>query len=268
MNKNFGRLNLTDEVLYKADIDELIFAGKNREYGAYKLRKAYKNTLATSMWFAILIVFIITIGPAIYRMINPVKNFSNEREKVIITELAPPPSIGEKKEETPEAPPSLNSLVKGRENFFYNLSEFGGNAPEPEQTYSESTLDVTIKYPTGWTYIDQNVKNKLDGVTFWLVNYPKDSSISPPPYVHLEVKEKYLFNPARFKYKMDLNGNIAYYNDPEELEDQVSQIVYIRTDSDEDYSLKLIMKGKDAFKSFQPVFFSMIKSFRFGRSFF
>ena len=251
--------------IYKMNIDELIFAGKNREYGAYKLRKAYKKYLTIAMWITILIIVLITIGPAIYRMINSEGNAITKREKVIITELAPPPSIGEKKEIEPiEALPPLNELIKEEENFFYNFSEFESDASDPEQIYRESTLEVTLKYPNGWTYIDQNVKNKLDGITFWLVK----GNYNPPPYVHLEVKEKYLFNPARFKYKMELNGSTAYYNNPEELEGQISQVVYIRTDSDEDYSLKLIMKGREEFKSFQPVFFSMIKSFKFGESFF
>jgi hypothetical protein len=176
-------------------------------------------------------------------------------ERTIVQDIQSLPK--EKKEE--------NELVK--ENFFYNFSEIKADTSDLQQVYRESTLDVTLKYPNGWTYIDQNVKNKLDGITFWLVkgNFPGDK---PPPYIHLEVKEKYLFNPARFKYKMELNGNMAYYNDPEELEGQISQVVYIRTNSDEDYSLKLIIKGRDEFKSFQPVFFSIIKSFKFGESFF
>jgi len=61
---------------------------------------------------------------------------------------------------------------------------------------------------------------------------------------------------------------VAYYNDPEELADQVSQIVYLRTSTDEDFSIKLIIKGSEAFKSFQPRFFAIIKSFKFGASIF
>ena len=71
-----------------------------------------------------------------------------------------------------------------------------------------------------------------------------------------------------FKYNTKLKNTVAYYNDPEELEGQVSQVFYIRTDTDEDFSIKLIMNGKDTFIAFQPVFFGMIKSFNFGNSFF
>lgn len=132
------------------------------------------------------------------------------------------------------------------------------------QVYKESTLDVSIRYPIGWTYIDQDVKNKLDGVTFWAT----DSIYSPPPYIHIEVKKKYLFNPNRYKYSIKTDDYTAYYNDPEELSGQISQEVYIRTGIDEDFSIKLIMEGGESFNTFQPVFFGMIKTFKFDNSLF
>lgn len=130
--------------------------------------------------------------------------------------------------------------------------------------YAEGTLNVRMRYPSGWKFIDQNRKNKLDGVTF--IGYAVDPSNAP--YVILQVKEKYLFNSSRYKNKEELSSYTIYYNDPQEMEGQVSQILYIRTGGDEDYSIKLIVNGMERFKDYQPVFFSMIKSFRFGRSLF
>ena len=132
------------------------------------------------------------------------------------------------------------------------------------QIYSENSLNVKIKYPLGWTFVDQDRHTRLDGVTFWASN----GVFYPPPYIFLEVKEKYLFNPSRYNFNTKLENSTAYYNDPEELEGQVSQVFYIRTDTDEDYSIKLIMNGKETFIAFQPVFFAMIKSFNFGKSIF
>ncbi len=130
--------------------------------------------------------------------------------------------------------------------------------------YAEGTLNVRMRYPSGWKFIDQNRKSKLDGVTF--IGYAVDPANSP--YVILQVKEKYLFRESKYKNKEELKNYTIYYNDPEELEGQVSQTLYIRTEGDEDYSIKLIVNGMDRFKDYQPVFFSMIKSFRFGSSFF
>ncbi|MDO8548844.1 MAG: TonB family protein [Ignavibacteria bacterium] len=101
------------ELADKTDICEIIFFRKNREYGAYKLRKAYKKYLSVAMWIAILFVILATTGPTIYRMINPEEETSLKTGKVVITELAPPPSIGEQKEEEIlEAPPPLKSTIK------------------------------------------------------------------------------------------------------------------------------------------------------------
>jgi hypothetical protein len=130
--------------------------------------------------------------------------------------------------------------------------------------YSESTLNVSIKYPAGWAYIDQNRKNKLDGVTFMAAS----GNIQPPPYVHLAVQDKDIFMESRYKYSIKTWNYIAYYNDPEEMAGQVSQVFYIRTETDEDYSIKFIMNGMDNFKAYQPVFFGMVKTFKFGGGWF
>jgi protein TonB len=104
---------MAEESIYKISLDDLIFAKKNKEYGAYKLRKSYQKYVTIAMWIAILIVILVTTGPAIYRMINPEELATTKKRKVVITELAPPPSIGEKKEEIPiEAPPPLKSTIK------------------------------------------------------------------------------------------------------------------------------------------------------------
>jgi hypothetical protein len=150
------------------------------------------------------------------------------------------------------------------EDVYFETNLENADTSNLNLVYKESTLNVSINYPAGWTFIDQNRKNKLDGVTFWSVS----GSFNPPPYIHLEVKEKYLFNPDRFAYSYKTRNYTAYYNNPEELSGQVSQTVYIRTNSDEDYSIKLIMNGMESFKNFQPHFYGIVKTFKFGRNLF
>ena len=162
------------------------------------------------------------------------------------------------------SPLTIPSMKDQSISGYHNFDRTGNDTSGLEQVYSENTLNVKIKYPFGWIFVDQDRQNKLDGVTFWASN----GIFNPPPYIFLEVKEKYLFNASRYKFNTKLENSIAYYNEPEELEGQVSQVFYIRTDTDEDYSLKLIMNGKDTFIAFQPIFFTMIKTFNFGKSFF
>lgn len=147
---------------------------------------------------------------------------------------------------------------------FSNYSAGFGDTTNLKNIYKENTLNVRIYYPSGWTFVDQNRKNKLDGVTFW-ANY---GNLNPPPYIFLEVADKYLFDPRRYTKKLEMNNFTLYYNDPESISGQVKQSVYIRTNTDEDYIIKLMIKGETEFKAFQPEFFGMIKTFKFGHSWF
>ena len=174
--------------------------------------------------------------------------------KKVIKKEAEPKKIIEEKDKQPN-----ENVVS-----FLNFSETNADTANLDQIYRESTLNVSMRYPKGWTYIDQNVKEKLDGVTFWALN----GRYKPPPYIHVEVKEKYLFNESRYKNKRPEKNYVIFYNDPVELAGQISQILYIRTEDDKDFSIKLIMNDVNSFKSFQPEFFGMIKTFKFGKQYF
>jgi hypothetical protein len=151
-----------------------------------------------------------------------------------------------------------------RPTIALNFIDRNADTTSLEQVYSESTLNVSMKYPSGWTFIDQNVNNKLDGVTFWA----NISAYNPPPYVHLQVCDKALFNPNRYKHNLPLRDATLFFNDPENLANYVSQTFYFRTENSEDFSLKLTIKGEEAFKTYAPTFYGMLKSFRFGGSIF
>jgi len=168
------------------------------------------------------------------------------------------PAPAETKEEKP-AP-----VEEAPSSGYLNMKTSGFDSTSLHQVYHETTLNLKMKYPAGWVYLDQQVKKKIDGITFWAAQ----SNFDPPPYIHVEVLEKYLFNESKYKYKHNFRNFTGFYNDPVEMDNQVTQVVYIRTNDDEDFSIKLIMKGQDQFKAFQPVFFAMIKSFKFGNSIF
>lgn len=162
----------------------------------------------------------------------------------------------------------LQQLIKENKtdltnNVILDPEEILADTTNLDQIYAEETLNLSIKYPRGWTYIDQNRKNKLDGVTFWSL----EGIYNPPPYIHLEVVEKYLFNPNRYKYKARQFNCEWYFNDPVNIEGQISQEIYVRTDSKEDFVVKLIMKGEEQFKSFQSKFFAIVKSLSWSSRF-
>jgi len=77
-----------------------------------------------------------------------------------------------------------------------------------------------------------------------------------------------LFNQSRYEHNLQLRDAVLYFNDPENLANYFSQTFYFRTETSEDFSLKLTIKGEQAFKSYAPTFYGMLKSFRFGASLF
>lgn len=249
-------------------LDEIVFFKKNKDYGSYILRKKYDYYLSSSLLFVVMIFTLFISGQFVYNIVSK-KNVNNTTLRTIteVLNLSEPPSIDDNLKSQPVDVPKAKSInnnlstpiVKKDElvadDIFMNADTVG-----LQNLYSENTLSVEIKYPYGWTYLDQNTKNRLDGVTFWgSVNL-----FNPPPYIHLEVINKELFIPARYKYKSEFEDYVIYYNDPEELSNHFSRLLYIRTETDVDYTLKLVMKGKEQFETFEPIFFGMVKSFSFG----
>ncbi len=239
----------------------------------------YKENHDISYLFLLSLVFSIILHFVAIIVVKYVANLTIEKSLVNlkyimvttnVKEIKEPENLALKneKEENPEEKPSepeeVQESILSESGNFYTFSEENVDTTFLEQLYSEQTLNVRVKYPAGWKFIDQNNNGKLDGVTFWT----SAGNYNPPPYIHLEVKEKYLFSESRFQYSREMNDFTAYFNNPEELSGQVSQEVYCRTESENDFNLKLIINGREQFKSFQPRFFGMIKSFKFGKTLF
>jgi hypothetical protein len=174
-----------------------------------------------------------------------------------------PPAAGEEQsEKTSESEEGIDgqaASAAGQNGS--SLNPFGGgDTAGLKNYYAETTLNVRIRYPDGWAFLDQPKNGKLDAVTFMGLR----ASNGAIPYIILEVKEKYLFNPSQYQHVDAREHYALYYNDPENLEQQVSQTVYVRTERNEDYSIKMIVTGEDAFHELQLAFFAMIETFRFG----
>lgn len=186
-------------------------------------------------------------------------NWNNNQSKInsimFSVEEEPADQTSDQNSQTPEVREEIETVS------FTNLLADTTNL---DQLYTETSLNVKIKYPKGWAFIDQNKNKKLEGVTFWV----NDGTIIPPPYLHLEVINKDMFIEKRYKYKTDFEKYIAYYNDPEELQDYLTRVIYIRTEDDQDFQLKLMIKGKKEYESFEPKFWAILKSFDFGKSLF
>lgn len=167
--------------------------------------------------------------------------------------------------EQPEVPDENSAQPENTGNTTGTNTSAGGSLLGKADTsslkgvYSEPSLGVSIRYPQGWTYLDQSLKKKLDGITF----IGAATTNGEVPYVHIKVQEKYLFNPSRYKFNSSEEKFTLYYNDPQILEGQYQLEVYVKTEIEEDFQIKLIIHTEAAYNEFKPVFLAMVKTFAY-----
>jgi periplasmic protein TonB len=89
--------------ILNADIDDIIFEGRNKEYGAYDIRKKYRERVNLSLLIAITILVLILLSPEIVKWFSkPVVVVQPPAHVTTVNELAPPPPL----ENTPPPPPT------------------------------------------------------------------------------------------------------------------------------------------------------------------
>lgn len=105
---------MSEKVLKYVDVNEIIFTGKNKEYGAYVLRKNYPRFVTYSVWISIIVFVLGTAGPMIYKAIMPAEEVAKRRVvQLDYTMLSEPPSIDKKQEIIPlEEIAPLKSTIK------------------------------------------------------------------------------------------------------------------------------------------------------------
>jgi len=91
--------------LLTADVLDIIFDGRNKEYGAYELRRSYKRRLALSIIVMLLVMLLLFIG----------FTFAGKKtETAVVFDLSPDPKLENIKEEKKEkiiVPPAVKPLA-------------------------------------------------------------------------------------------------------------------------------------------------------------
>ncbi len=99
--------------ILNADILDIIFEGKNKDYGAYELRKTYNSRIVKAMIFVGALLILILIGSVLANVIN---KSGSEKIEVIDTQMAeikkdePPPPPPPPPPPTPPPPPEINQV--------------------------------------------------------------------------------------------------------------------------------------------------------------
>ncbi len=92
------------EEILQADLDDIIFEGRNKTYGAYYLRKRYTRHLMIGLLMGASLFVLIFSAPYILRLFKKPEPVVAEK-KIKITELSEPPPID--KNVPPPPPPDL-----------------------------------------------------------------------------------------------------------------------------------------------------------------
>lgn len=100
--------------LIPAHWDDIIFANRNREYGAYALRKGYLSNLTIGLAYTILLVTFLMFYPTLVKFFTGVEQVETAPpRKLVYTELSAPPPIDKPKPPPPQIQlPRLQKVIK------------------------------------------------------------------------------------------------------------------------------------------------------------
>ncbi len=96
------------------DITEIVFTNRNKNYGAYVLRRLYPKHLTIAAWSAIIFFSLAVSSPLWLSYILPKRQGAERKIKILdYTQLSQPPSIDKNQPPPPVvAPPPLKSTIK------------------------------------------------------------------------------------------------------------------------------------------------------------
>src|SRR5690349_11270088 len=97
-----------------ANLDDLIFEGRNKAYGAYFLRQIYHKNILRAVIAAFIFFILFITSPLIINYIRGKVGDAGKVKVVEYTNLAEPPPIDKNQPPPPpvEPPPPLKSTVK------------------------------------------------------------------------------------------------------------------------------------------------------------
>lgn len=98
-------MNIDQVIALKGSLDDLLFRGKNKSYGAYDLRKSYPKHLKKSLFIFLLLVIGIIAAYVLYDKLKDKVIFKTEAPIRKVTELKAPPPVDKNTPPPPPPPP-------------------------------------------------------------------------------------------------------------------------------------------------------------------
>ena len=148
--------------LFKVGWLDVVFAGRNKEYGAYELRKENSRTTNKAVLVGSALFILLVSAPLIVKLISGF--IPEEKEQIIVTEvvLAPPPPIDEKELPPPPPeppkpkidqvrfpPPVVVPLEEVRDEEPPTVEDLKVADPGPKTIEGDINADILIDAPVG-----------------------------------------------------------------------------------------------------------------------
>jgi protein TonB len=228
-----------------ADLDEIVFEGREKDYGAYEIRKKYNRFLIRAVLISFLVFLLATFGTkTLDWLIQPEEEVVEvvNVTPVQLSDLPPPPSLDE--DQAPPPPPKVNIPPPVRAKI-----EFKVPKPAPDETVDDeetikemeeiedSKADIGLEDVEGETDIGYDF-GEIDGtgnVEVEVVEEAPEPEIGPNDFVLLE-KE-----PAPVNMD-DLRKMIGYPPMAKEAEIEGKVILRVQVDKNGRYKKHIVIK--------------------------
>ena len=135
----------TENVQYgsSGDLDEIVFQNRNREYGAYDLRKVYKNYLTKSVLIGTTLFVLAIVVPFTYAKIKEANKVEEKQVSVNLEEIydQPKEEQQEEKQEAAPPPPPKQEEVK-QEIIKYVIPELSNKYGDFFNLFGEKVIGI------------------------------------------------------------------------------------------------------------------------------
>ena len=132
------------------DMLDIIFANRNKAYGAYQLRRDYPKYLGRALGIGLLLIALFFAVPAI---LSAVQGIIPEKPVDVVAELGPPPDIdpSEPPPPPPPPPPTPPPPVRATVAFVPPIMDKDENVTEepPPPAQADITVEVAAKTQEG-----------------------------------------------------------------------------------------------------------------------
>jgi protein TonB len=126
---------------------ELVFENRNKEFGAYVIRKGYNKTTAQALLISLAVFTLLISGPVIMNFLNPGDDAGVEKPVEVTVDLKEPPPIDKNEPPPPPPPPPPPTIetVKFTPPVVVDREIEDEDQPPPQEQLSETNVGVVTQ---------------------------------------------------------------------------------------------------------------------------